>query len=53
MLTRTTLLIAASLVCFVIGFLLAVHALSGGNVNAWALAGLAFFAAAHLPYGAP
>lgn len=46
---RPVLFIAAALVCFVICFLLAIDAVTGGNFSAWLAAGLVLFTAAHLP----
>ena len=48
-LSRSLILLVVSIVCFTIGLLLAVDAVSGSNVTAWALAGLIAFAASHLP----
>lgn len=48
-LNRSLLFLVCALVCFVILFLLAIDALSGGNSAAWLAAGLVFFTAAHLP----
>jgi hypothetical protein len=46
--TRSLILIAVAVVCFLIGFLIAVGAVNG-NDGAWLFGGLASFAAAHLP----
>lgn len=47
--TRNVLFIVIAIVCFVIAFLLSVDVVSASNVTAWICAGLASFAAAHLP----
>ena len=49
-LNRSLVFLIAAIVCFLVGFLLAVDVISGSNVTAWTLAGLTAFAAAHLPY---
>lgn len=46
--TRSLILVAVAVVCFLIGFLIVVGAVNG-NDGAWLFAGLASFAAAHLP----
>jgi hypothetical protein len=46
--TRNLILVAVAVICFVIGFLIAVGAVNG-NDGAWLFGGLASFAAAHLP----
>ena len=47
--SRSLLLIVIAIVCFAVGFILAVGWLSGGNQDAWLFGGLLAFAAAHLP----
>lgn len=47
--TRSVLFVVVSLVCFLIALLLSVDIISGSNTAAWGYAGLASFAAAHLP----
>lgn len=48
-LTRNVLLLVVAIVCFLVGFLLSVDLVDGSNLDAWLFAGLASFAAAHLP----
>lgn len=47
--TRSLLFLVVSIVCFVIGLILAVGWIHGGNEQAWLFGGLLAFAAAHLP----
>lgn len=48
-LNRSVIFLVIAIVCFLVGFLLAVDVVSGSNITAWTLAGLTAFAAAHLP----
>jgi hypothetical protein len=47
--TRSLVLLVVAIVCFAVGLLLAINAVSGGNQDAWLFGGLLAFAAAHLP----
>lgn len=47
--TRSLILLIVSIICFAIGFLLAVDVVSGSHQDAWLFGGLLAFAAAHLP----
>lgn len=47
--TRSLLFLVVSIVCFVIGLILAIGWIHGGNDQAWLFGGLLAFAAAHLP----
>lgn len=46
---RNVMFIVAAIILFVIAFLLSAGALSGGSASTWGFAGLACFAAGHLP----
>jgi hypothetical protein len=46
--TRSVLLIAVAVICFIVAFLIVVGAVDG-NDAAWGYGGLAAFAGAHLP----
>lgn len=47
--TRANWLLIPAILCFVVATLLEATVLNGANPLTWAFAGLAFFAAAHLP----
>lgn len=47
-LTRQVLFVVAAVVCFIVAFLIAINSITG-NEDAFAWAGLGFFAAGHLP----
>lgn len=46
---RSLFLLVLAILCFAVGFILAVGWVHGGNINAWLFGGLLAFAAAHLP----
>ena len=46
--SRSLLFLVVSIVCFVVGLILAVGWIHGGNQDAWLFGGLLAFAAAHL-----
>jgi len=46
--SRSLILLVVAIVCFAVGFILAVGWLNGGNQDAWLFGGLLAFAAAHL-----
>lgn len=46
---RSLLLLIVSLVCLLVAFLLAVNVFTGSHFDAWLVAGLIAFVAAHLP----
>ena len=48
-LNRSLIFLIGAIVCFVIGLLLALNVVHGGNLDAWVIGGLLSVALAHLP----